>query len=121
MKIGLEQYQKTHTHTLSRGSSTGFERNPVLKEYVLGNGTETQESFGMPEDHFFCIFAGVKYRWTGKDSFQDFRHFKCISSSSCSGLKLRGCYNFFSLKIGGERREEERKMQAYSHLCKSSH
>jgi len=89
-----------------------FWKEPSLEDYVLENGTETQQSFGMPADHFFCIFEGVKYRWTGRDSCQDCRYFKCISFSSCSGLNLRDCYNFFSLKVGGERREEQRNMQA---------
>lgn len=80
-----------------------------------------QESFGMSEDHLFCIFEGGKYRWAGKDPCQHFRHLKCVSFSFCSGLNLRDCYDFFSLKIGRERRQEKSKMRAHSHLCKSSH
>lgn len=29
-----------------------------LKERVLGYGTEIQESFGMPDNHFICVYEG---------------------------------------------------------------
>lgn len=47
-------------------------------------------------------------------------YFKLIFFSFFSGMNLRDCYNFF-IFFNRQREETGRKMQAYSHLCKSSH
>lgn len=62
MKNWFESIQKKEPACiLTRRSFTGFEKNSLLKEYVLENGTKIREFFWVPEDHF-CVFAGGKYR-----------------------------------------------------------